>query len=418
MPINPGGHPHLLSFEALLAPHHTDFPPVLMGKSALYVAGDPTKFSRLFSWNELNHLVEFGGLASPRLRMIKNGLEISPDLFLTTGASGHPRPRPSKVNSELRTGAALVIQSIEELSQPISQLCQICELTLNVPVMADLYAHCAPSPPGALRWNEHEVFLLQLDGCGTWKVYPPTRLNPMPPEPCPEPSGQPAWEGEVTAGDLLYLPRGWWYSDARVDCTLYLAMKFRNPTGFDVLHRVLDGLAGIEKIRGDCPRFGDLQRQSAFLGVLQEATAQECGRAGLVLSFLEEFADMAEPRVRFNLPWSAAPVPLPPSEDLVVVPLFRFPRSESVIDSHDDNAVDVFFEGNFIRFPTEVGEILRRICAGPHPSLRGLREASLQKMPEDKFISSLSELIKCGIVAFEDPKELCVTTDLCESTTA
>ena len=391
----------LHSFETLLSPYDGDFTDRVMGQLALYIAGFPAKFADLFSWLELNRLLEFGGLASPRLRIISQGLEMSPDLYLGVGASGYPRPRPPKIYSALRSGGVLVIQSVEELCERISRLCQMCELKLQVPVMADLYANCASSDAGGLRWNDQELLLLQLDGSRAWRLYPPTGLSPVPPNSPPEPTGEPAWEGVLTAGDLLYLPRGWWYADRWVNSALYLAMKFRNPTGLDVLHRVVHQMVSHEDIRADCPRFGNLERHSAFLRVLQSEVLEQCARPGLILAFLKECADTAEPRVRFNLPWSAAPIPLPPSEDLVALPLLRFPHSESIIHSRSDDAVEVLLDGKVVRLPEEVADIFQLVCEAPRPTVRSLREVCSQIMSEDKFVSSLSDLITCGMVAFE-----------------
>jgi hypothetical protein len=395
-----------LAFETLLAPYgEAFFLEEVLGQSALYVTGDPSKFSDLYSWSDLNRLLTFGGLGYPRLRLIGGGQELPADSYLRPGVSGYPRPLNREVNSALRDGAMLAVESIEELNEPISRLCEVLEQRIEVPVQADLYAYFHDKTPAAVRWNEHDVIVLQLEGEKAWRVYCPTAASPT--EDCfpPGPAGDPAWEGVLQAGSVLYIPAGWWYCDQTTAPALCLALKFRNLSGVDVLHRLVDRLTKSNGIRADCPRFGGPDKQSAFLKAFQMEVMTACTSPGLLLGFLKDFKTFSEPRVGFNLPWSAAPEPLPPSDDLLVLPLLRFPRADSVRHAQDEDAAELPVGGGLIRFPEDAGKIMSRVCIAPALSVRGLFEAFASEMPRERILESLSGLVKAGVVEFRESPE-------------
>jgi hypothetical protein len=387
------------TLETLLAPYEgTFFLEEVLGQSALYVPGDPDKFRGLFSWNALNHLMKFGGMGHPRLRLISDGRELHPESYLRSGVSGYPRPLVQEINSALRDGAILAVESIEELHEPISRLCEVLERRIEVHMQADIYACWHDQAPSALRWNQHDVFVLQVEGTKQWRIYCPTASRPAADRPPPDPAGDPAWEGVLRPGSLLYVPKGWWYCDQTAEPALCIAARFRNPSGVDVLQRIFDQLARSNEIQADCPRFGGIEGQSAFIRALQSEVGSACTSAGLLLGFLKDCRALSEPRVGFSFPWSAARVPLPPSEDFVGLPLLRFPRADSVRQLPNEDAVEIPVNGRSIRFDEDAGKIFARVCVTPSLSVGALVRAFEGEMSRERILASLSELAGHGVV--------------------
>jgi hypothetical protein len=392
-----------LTFETLLAPFEgAHFLQQILGQSALYIAGDSDKFSGLSSWRVLNHLLKFGGMGHPRLRLIGGGQELPADSYLRQNASGYPRIIVPALNAALGNGAILAIESIEDLHEPISGLCDALERRLEVPVQADLYAYCRAKAPQPLRWNEHDVMVLQLEGEQELQVHCPTATYPTANCFPPEPKSDPAWNGSLRPGDLLYVPRGWWYSDQTAEPGLCLAVKFRNPSGLDVLQRLVGLLTRSNAMREDCPRFGGPERQSAFIRAFQAEVMMTCTSGGLLLGFLNDFKNFSESRMGFNLPWSVAADPLPPSDDLLVLPLLRFPREGSVRHAVNEDAAEIIVEGTLTRFPEATGKVLARICNPPTLSVSGLLEAFASQIPREQVLGSLAELVKLGVVELRE----------------
>src|SRR2546423_9780412 len=93
------------------------------GKSYRHVAGWKGKFSRLLPWDQLNRILREHRLDSPRLRLVRDGQSLQSSAYLrhVTGSRGRtqiPRLLPVKLTEQLRQGATLVVDAVDELYQP------------------------------------------------------------------------------------------------------------------------------------------------------------------------------------------------------------------------------------------------------------------------------------------------------------
>ena len=141
------------------------------------------------------------------------------------------------------------------------------------------------APPS---WNDHETLLLQIEGRKQWSLFQPTEYYPVGGMDPLAPKDKPRWSGNVGAGDLLYIPRGWWYQDLAVlEPSLYLVVSFSNPRGVDVIMRVLEKLSDKEIIRTDIPRFLSADHQSRFITVLQSELMNSIAMAGAVTGVIQ-----------------------------------------------------------------------------------------------------------------------------------
>src|SRR5262245_309489 len=131
-----------------------------------------------------------------------------------------------------RRGATVRLRGVQRRWAPLQALCRSLEGALGVSALANLYW----TPPGSqalpAHWDGHDVLVLQIAGRKRWRVYDapvplPTDLPPTfaferarPPaapgsfrhwtaHPPPDAFGPDARtrEVELSAGDLLYLPR-------------------------------------------------------------------------------------------------------------------------------------------------------------------------------------------------------------------
>lgn len=391
-----------LTFDTVFAPHGaTRFLKEVIGQSALYFAGEPEKFSRLVSWDELNHLLEFGGLSYPRLRLLKGGEELPEQLYCRAGRSGYPRPLVRELTSQLRDGAVLAVQSIDELNEPIAALCQMFEGGLRVPVQADLFANCHDEPVAPLRWNDQDVIVIQVEGRRGWELYSPTTSAAID---TTKPTGNPAWHGVLNVEDLLYLPRGWWCRDDPVgEHAMCLGLRFRNPMGLDVVTRIVQRVAALPIMNRCIPRFGGLEAHGGFLTSLQREMTDAFTEPGLILNFLAESRHLAEPRRRFCLPWTAQKEPPVPSDDCVVLPLLRFPEAGSVVHSETEDTCQVALDGQPVTFPEEVGKLIELIFDRGNATVGFLRDACAKEIPPDRISACLAELTQSAVICLQEP---------------
>jgi hypothetical protein len=267
-----------LTLADVIDPHGSgSFLSETMGISALYIEGRPSKFRDLFSWSVVNHLLEYGGLTFPRLRLVNGEHEVPVSNYMRVGVSGYPRLVVPEFSAALRKGAMFAISAVDELHEPVGRLCQNLEESLEVPVQADMYASWPNASPSLPQWSSHEALVLQIDGGKRWQLFYPTTPFPIESSSAAPPTEPSAWEGTLQANDVLYIPRGWWYSDGPVqEPVLYLVVTFTNPTCFNLAQRVVNSLVWSEAMRNDYPRFASPEHQGSALTSIQSQLINAC----------------------------------------------------------------------------------------------------------------------------------------------
>jgi JmjC domain len=92
----------------------------------------------------------------------------------------------------------------------IARLCRNLELDFRCPVHANLYLTPAESQGFSAHFDPHEVFVLQLEGAKTWRVYDTAQDLPIASESQPVNARVLGESRNITLqpGDFLYIPRG------------------------------------------------------------------------------------------------------------------------------------------------------------------------------------------------------------------
>jgi hypothetical protein len=303
----------------------------------------------------------------------------------------------------VRDGATLTIDAIEQLHEPISELARMLESALLVPIQVDLYASWQDKPLRGLRWDDHDTLLFQITGQKNWSLFQPTAYYPTIGQSPPEPNGEPNWSGAVHPGDLLYLPRGWWYRDSALDGpALYLAATFKRLRGMDLMVRLLERSSGTDLLRADIPRLPS--EQNAYLAFFEREVADLCVAPGLLLGLLKEAQDASEPRVAFGFPWCAGPDVLPPSDDYEIFSLRRFPRSELPAIGGDDGLIEFRHGSRVFRLGTIPVRMLERLSRPPVVNIRDLLREYGDEMPPLSVLGHLSDLIERGLASAREPR--------------
>ena len=281
--------------------------------------GEPGKFAGLLPWEEVNRILSQHRLDVPRLRVVQDGRQIAPESFLTyrAGKSARiPRLRPTDLSAKLREGATLIIDSVDELHEPITKLSEDMERTLCARIQANMYAGWRTSRGFDLHWDDHDVIVMQVAGRKHWKVYPMTRLYPLSADSksLADAPQRPLWEGMLEEGDYLYIPRGWWHVAIPLDePTLHLTFGLHQPNGADFLTWFTERLRASAAVRQDLPRFSSPADQSVHLERIRQAWS-EAWSPELISEFLAEANWRSKPRPHLTLPWNAAPAVIPPHD--------------------------------------------------------------------------------------------------------
>ena len=246
------------SLSDLLTPYSTEqFLQEDWGRSFQHIPGWKGKFSELFHWSHLNQILNQHRLEPPRLRLALEGKAVPSDTYIKYQSSRrrHSSPiqrlLPTQLTEHLHKGATLVLDAVDELHEPLTQLAQSLERLFHARIQMNVYAGCKTSHGFDLHWDDHEVLILQTSGRKHWKVYRPTRLHPLAKDlvEASPPDEEPVWDAILEDGDVLYIPRGWWHvAIPLAEPTLHVTVGIPNPTGVDLLTWLVDQLRASEVV--------------------------------------------------------------------------------------------------------------------------------------------------------------------------
>ena len=268
-----------------------------LGRRPFVIRGAARRFASVFGWQDLNRILETSRVDPARMHLVDPAgrktlaacAEAVPQL-----ASRGPAARfvPGRLHEALRSGATLVVDGAEELHHPLRDVCATVERALRCPVQANLYANLGGGPPGfSTHWDDHDVLVLQVEGSKHWDIHRPTADHPvgvLSNPPVPEAGCDPYWSGELTDGDLLSLPRGWWHNVSPVaGPSVHLTLGARLPSAGDLLRRLMAHLATEHAVlRHDLPRFAEPVDSARWFDELRQTLVKAVETPGV----LEELA--------------------------------------------------------------------------------------------------------------------------------
>ncbi len=275
------------------------------GQRFLHQEGCPGRFGCLFGWDQLNSILETHQLQSPQLLLVQNGKPIAPSLYLhSRGPGAPPRIKSRDLMKCLAKGATLVLNHIDEIDPALRDLASNIEDELWVPTSVNLYGAWRREPGFDLHWDIQETLILQISGRKSWRVYNPTRLHPLKEDVvnAEVPTGSPVWEGSLSDGDILYMPRGWWHVAISTDePSLHLTVTVQPYSGYQFLGWLVDQLRIEPVVRMDVPHLARLEEQRKYVEKLFDVISQHCAN-DLLERFLRDFDSKIVSRPRFTLP--------------------------------------------------------------------------------------------------------------------
>ncbi|MFC9326835.1 JmjC domain-containing protein [Kitasatospora sp. NPDC057015] len=284
-----------------------------LGTEPVLIRGEDERFRGLFGWDDLNEILAAHRADATRTHLVRSAGGIALATCSRPVPQLAPRGRPSRLDPELlqqalAAGATLVVDGIEEMHAPLRTLVAGVERSLGALVQANLYANLGGAAQGFhTHWDDHDVLVLQTEGAKHWDLHPPTLDHPVgvlsdPPRPA---EGVTSWSGELTRGDVLYLPRGWWHTVRAVPGrpSAHLTLGSRLPSAGDLLRRLLVRLA-VEQpaVRRDLPRFADERTAADWYAQLRGALTDAVAEPGLLEKLAAELDEGAPARARFTLP--------------------------------------------------------------------------------------------------------------------
>jgi ribosomal protein L16 Arg81 hydroxylase len=367
-------------------------------KQPLFCRGAADRFSSLLSWTAFNEILEHHWRETYRFRLARQGRDLEPASYVDLGGFT-PRIRAKDVTDELRRGATLSFDAIDEVHEPLTRLAESFEALFRGDTEINVYAGWRALHGLDLHRDNQEIFIFQLDGRKRWLLYgfsvdgvdrSELRSRSVPP------SGA-LLDQILRPGDLLYIPRGCYHVAVPMnEPALHLTLGVKNPRAMDLLLWMVERLRTSDAATRDLPCLAGTTERLRYSEVLRNALVDGLD-PDLVEQYLSETGSNVRPRPSFSLPWSATPELILPDGDFLV----RLSgRSDLVLTSDSDAAsVELRYGGRRYRFPTSMRSIIEPLQHGAPITIGRLVEAVAGRLDEGMVRMLVGMLLKHGLVA-------------------
>ncbi len=193
----------------------------------------PCFYACLFSSPDVDQIISYSEMGFPMIRAVQKG-KTEQSLNFVRDPFSPDKPLIAQIKAAYKLyseGYTLIVNGLEWRSQAVRRLCRFLEAELSHPVGVNAYATPKGSQGFSVHFDDHDVLILQIEGSKHWDIYPPDSLLPLEEKssgfkPTPDSQlPQPFLTTALEAGDLLYLPRGWFHSArASDDASLHLTV--------------------------------------------------------------------------------------------------------------------------------------------------------------------------------------------------
>ncbi|HEU0087514.1 MAG TPA: cupin domain-containing protein [Pseudonocardiaceae bacterium] len=302
---------------------------------------------------------------------------------------------PEKVYEQLREGATLILEAIDRLHPPIRDVTDDLVRMVSEAAQANLYLVWGDVGGFGTHWDDHDTFIVQIMGAKHWVVHgPDVHPYPMAEEThrshtCPEGV---AWEGVLSPGQILHVPRGWWHTVRGMDgWSMHLTFGCTRATGMSWMRWLLDQLIDDPAFRQDLPRFATLRERSAHHHRLLRRLAERAIMEDLDV-FLADRDARVPRRQRLCLPWPVQPGELPSLAAVEFTPLL------STL-TNNGHALTLITGGRRFTFGTAVQPVLQALITRRQLSVTELAQVS--KLSVDQLRAVLDVLVRQHLVLIQ-----------------
>ncbi|ALM83809.1 JmjC domain-containing protein [Bordetella sp. N] len=170
-----------------------------------------------FTWSDVDDILHAWNLAEADIQL-RRGELIPPELYVQSYQDIDDRRlrlQAAEVRRYIEEGATLIMSRLDLRCRDVARLCDSIAAYTGHRLVANGYVSMRGEGAFGRHWDTHDVYAVQLLGRKRWRLYPPTFPLPMPEqnsmtreEDCP---ARPVLDVWLEAGDLLYIPRGWWH---------------------------------------------------------------------------------------------------------------------------------------------------------------------------------------------------------------
>jgi hypothetical protein len=286
-----------------------------LGFSVHHFKGKRNQYTRLLPWTIINDILMKHRLTPPRTRLVYAGGNVPVDdyTFLRRERSGrlHRLLDLVAISQQLRRGATLIIDSIDELYDPIRDLSFEMEHMFHEEIQINAYIAWGDIPGFSMHEDQHDVIVFQVTGRKKWRILVPNYRVSAELEEWMVAGTRVAkdiWEFILEQGDALYIPKGWQHEVVPLgEETVHLTAGVERRIGKDYLSWILKNSEYLTILQEPAPRFlGEIARKE-YQKKLKEEMMRSIDSLPLDRYF-EACNTSLRVRSQINLPWSASNV--------------------------------------------------------------------------------------------------------------
>jgi ribosomal protein L16 Arg81 hydroxylase len=305
-------------------------------REAVLLRVEGRTFDRYFGWDAVNSVLNTSDLGPGTVKVARNDHAVPPGEY-TTSLGGQTVVNPRAVLTLFDDGASFGITGAESYWPALRAVVDgIYDALLESP-----HANVYCSPPNTqgfhCHFDQHEVFVLQVEGTKHWRVFKPTIEAPavswrMEDAPAVLATA-PYLDVVLQKGDVLYVPRGHWhYAVAQDSMSLHVTVGVTCRKGASFLDWLVDELRGEVEWRRNAPLINTSTKNGVFTAPEELAPWGSQLRRSLVAKISEpdiferycrHVVDVAQPRRTIDLPFQAAETIAPIDQLVFERPLGR-----------------------------------------------------------------------------------------------
>ncbi|GAA0604932.1 hypothetical protein GCM10009416_48180 [Craurococcus roseus] len=258
-----------MTLEALLAPMTpAQFFAEYHDRQPLHLKGAAGKFASVLSWRGINRLLDMTHVwSSHSLQVLMDGAPVPAEQYCARANSrdNQPvlQPDAAKLRGWVERGASLVMNDVDSLTPGLASVSEALEDAGLGKAQANVYISFQSHKAFPAHYDTHDVWAVQVEGEKTWNVWEGRADNPLP-HPLFRNVSQAQHEQKkgklrervvLRAGDLLYLPRGWYHDAlAEAPASVHVAYGVNAPLGMDLVNILLERALYDAEFRKSLPR--------------------------------------------------------------------------------------------------------------------------------------------------------------------
>jgi hypothetical protein len=204
---------------------------------------DARHYDWLLSASSLDEILASETLTYPQCKLVRDGVPVPVESFTQEDDLLGRKVRFDALYREFANGATVILNRLQARHQAQSELCHHLERVFHHPCQTNIYVTPPNSRGFACHYDSHDVFVLQTQGSKTWRIHEGPIALPVDRLPFDSSRMKPGKLIEsftLSAGSLLYIPRGFMHSaESNDEVSVHITLGVTAYTWSDLIEEAL-----------------------------------------------------------------------------------------------------------------------------------------------------------------------------------